>query len=31
MELYLHIKPPGVAVFHKMAFQNKGMILFLKD
>ncbi|XP_058398343.1 LOW QUALITY PROTEIN: protocadherin alpha-10-like [Diceros bicornis minor] len=27
MELYLHIKPPDVAVFHKMALQNKGIIL----
>uniref|UniRef100_A0A3Q2I0C2 Cadherin domain-containing protein n=1 Tax=Equus caballus TaxID=9796 RepID=A0A3Q2I0C2_HORSE len=26
MELYLHIKPLDVAVFHKMAFRNKGII-----
>ncbi|XP_070374196.1 protocadherin alpha-10 isoform X4 [Equus asinus] len=25
-ELYLHIKPLDVAVFHKMAFRNKGII-----
>lgn len=31
MELYPHIKPPDVAVFHKMAFQNRLIMLFLKD